>query len=163
MENFIVSMRALKWLGLPLGCIMYMLTADSFGDPAAIILGVIAGIGFSILIDTERSRLISEILVNDIKEAISESSNVEYYVEIKRIRHVLIARVYLVNAKDKVIMIHAAINRKLEDSRFRRYLWIMQMAEIPEKSAIKASEEMLNEQLLSELMKKRKKKNKNKN
>lgn len=161
MENFIISMRILRWLGLPLGCIMYLLTVDSFGEAAAIILGVLAGVAFGLLIDSERSRLISEILVKDIKDAIAESFNVEHYVEIKRIRHVLIARIYLVNAKDKVVMIHASINRKLEDSRFRRYLWIMQMAEIPEKSAIKASEEMLDEQLLRELMKRRKKKNKN--
>lgn len=156
MDNFIISMRLIRWLGVPLGVIMYLFTFESFGDIVATILGVLSCVVFVILIDTERSRLIGDELEKDIKAAISESFNIEHYVEMKRFKHVLIARVYLVNAKDKVVMIHACINRKLEDSHFRKYLWVMQMADIPEKAAMKASEEMLNEQLLSELLKKKK-------
>ena len=80
----------------------------------------------------------------------------ESYIEIKRLKSGIIARVYLINGRDKVSAVHRAITRRLEECTFKKYLWIMQLTDMPGKGALKETQRMLNDQLLEELMSKRK-------
>lgn len=155
MEKTVKTIGLLRWLGLPLGGIMYACTRVSFGDTAAAALGVLAAVSFWLLMRSEQSRLIGQTIAREIKEAISEAGNVESYIEIKRLKSGIIARVYLINAREKVTVIHKAISRRLENCTFKKYLWIMQLTDMPGKSAFRDTQRLLNEQLLEELMRKR--------
>lgn len=155
MEKTVKILGLVKWLCFPLGYIMLFCTRDSFGDMIASCLSIIAAVSFFALVRNEQVRLIGQSIANDIRDAISEIANIENMVEIKRLKSGIIARVYLINARDKVNVIHRAIANKMEDCTFKKYLWIMQLTDMPGKSALKETQRMLNEQLLDELTKKR--------
>ena len=120
------------------------------------ILAVVAAVSFWVMMRSEQTRLIGQTIAKEIKEAISETGNVESYIEIKRLKSGIIARVYLINGRDKVSAVHRAITRRLEECTFKKYLWIMQLTDMPGKGALKETQRMLNDQLLEELMSKRK-------
>ena len=155
MEKTVQIIGMLKWLAFPLGYIMYFFTGDSFGQPAAILLGLAAAIAFWLLIRSERSRLIGQTIASEIKAAISETSNVESFIEIKRLKSGIIARVYLINAREQAAVIHRSVARRIEDCSLKKYLWIMQMTDMPGKGALRETQRKLNEQLIEELLKKR--------
>lgn len=157
MEKTVKIIGLTKWLCFPLGYIMLFFTRDSFGDMTAACLSIIATVSFWAMVRNEQVRLIGQYIAKDIRDAISEISNVENMIEIKKLKSGIIARVYLINAKDKVTVIHRAIANKLNDCTFKKYLWIMQLTDMPGKSALKETQRMLNEQLLDELTKKRQK------
>lgn len=154
MEKTVRKISALKWLALPLGGIMYLGCFPAFGEIAATIIGVCFGIGFWVLIARERGRLIGQTIAEEIKQAISETAAVESFVEIKRLRNGIIARVYLVGAKEQVNLIGQAINRRLQDCSFKKYIWALQLTDMPAKNMLKEMQSKLNEQLLEELLKK---------
>ena len=145
-----------KWLCIPLGMIMYYGTVNSFGHFAACALCLAATVGFWVLMRGEQGRIIGESITKDIKEAIKEVGGVESFIEIKRLRSGILARVYLVNAKEKAIFVHRAISRKLDDCSMKKYLWVMQLTDMPGKEDFKETQQRLNEQLLEELLRKRK-------
>ena len=155
MEKTVKTIGLFRWLGLPLGAVMFFFTRLSFGVAVASVLAVVASVSFWLLMRSEQSRLIGQTIAKEIKEAISEAGNVESYIEIKRLKSGIIARVYLINAKDKVAVIHKAIARRMEECTFKKYLWIMQLTDMPGKSAFRDTQRMLNDQLLEELMRKR--------
>lgn len=154
MEKAIRAIGILKWLCFPLGYIMYFFTRDSFGEFIATVLCVIAAVSFWLLMISERSRLIGQTIVSEIRRAISETANVESFIEIKTMRSGIIARVYLINARDKAAMIHRSISRRLDDCALKKYLWIMQLTDIPGINAIRETRRMLNEQLIEEFLRK---------
>ena len=127
MEKTVRAIGICRWLGLPLGGIMFFFTYGSFGITIASVLSIM----------------------------INEAGNVESYIEIKRLKSGIIARVYLINAREKVAVVHKAIARRLERCTFKKYLWIMQLTDMPGKSALRDTQRMLNDQLLEELMRKR--------
>lgn len=152
MEKTVKTIGLLKWLGLPLGGVMLFFTADSFGTAAGAVLGVAAGLSFWFLMKNEQSRLIGQTIANEIRQAISETANVDSLIEIKRLRSGIIARVYLINAREKVSMIHQAVAKRMEACSLKRYLWIMQMTDMPRRSALRETQKMLNEKLLEEIL-----------
>jgi len=154
MEKAIRAMGFLKWLGFPLGYIMYFFTKDSFGEVIGMILCVIAAAAFWLLMVSERSRIIGQTIVSEIRLAISETANVESFIEIKTLRSGVIARVYLINARDKAAMIHRSIARRMDGCDLKKYLWIMQLTDIPGINALRETRKMLNEQLIEELLRK---------
>lgn len=156
MEKTVKIIGITRWLCFPLGLIMFFATQGSFGQIAATVLAVIATVSFWAMMRNEHTRLIGQSIAKEIKEAISETGNVESYIEIKRLKSGIIARVYLINAKEKVTIVHRAITRRLEECTFKKYLWIMQLTDMPGKGALKETQRMLNDQLLEELMSKRK-------
>ena len=135
---------------------MFFCTQGSFGNIISVILAVVAAVSFWVMMRSEQTRLIGQTIAKEIKEAISETGNVESYIEIKRLKSGIIARVYLINGRDKVSAVHRAITRRLEECTFKKYLWIMQLTDMPGKGALKETQRMLNDQLLEELMSKRK-------
>ena len=139
MEKTVKVIGLLKWLALPLGYIMYFFTGDSSGEIPSLLLGFAAALAFWLL----------------IKSAISEAANVESFIEIKRLRSGIIARVYLINARDKVELVHRSISRRIEACSLKKYLLIMQMTDIPGLNALRESQRLLNEQLIEEILKKR--------
>lgn len=145
-----------KWLCLPLGYIMYFGTAYSFGGGVALVLAIVALVSFWCLMKSEQSRLIGQTIAEEIRSAISEFGNIESFVEIKRMKSGIIARVYLVNAREKAVFIHRSITRKLDCCSMKKYLWVMQLTDMPGKSAFEETQQRLNEQLLDELLNKRK-------
>lgn len=155
MEKKIKIIKFIKWICFPMGYLMYFLTADSFGDIIAVILGVAATVGFWALMRGEETRIIGQTLAVEIKEAITSAGNVESFIEIKRIKSGIIARVYLINAREKLNEIHRAITGKLEGSSCKKYLWIMQLTDMPGRGALKETQQILNAQLVEELMKRK--------
>ncbi len=156
MEKTVKIISISKWLCFPLGCIMFFCTQESFGSIISAILAIIAAVSFWLMMRSEQTRLIGQTIAREIKEAISETGNVESYIEIKRLKSGIIARVYLINGRDKVSAVHRAITNRLDECTFKKYLWIMQLTDMPGKGALKATQRMLNDQLLEELMSKRK-------
>lgn len=156
MEKTVKIVGISKWLCFPLGYIMFFCTQGSFGSIISIILAVVATVSFWAMMRSEQTRLIGQSIAKEIKDAISETGNVESYIEIKRLKSGIIARVYLINARDKVTEVHRAITRRLDECTFKKYLWIMQLTDMPGKGALKETQRMLNDQLLEELMSKHK-------
>ena len=146
----------IKWIALPLGYLMYFGTAYSFGGGVAMVLAIFAMLSFWILVKSEQSRLIGQTIAEDIRAALAEFSNVESFVEIKRMKSGILARIYLVNAREKAVYIHRAITHKLDNCSMKKYLWVMQLTDMPAKGAFKETQERLNEQLIEELLNKRK-------
>ena len=156
MEKAVKIIGMMKWLGLPLGYIMLFATRESFGDIAGICLGTIAAVSFWILMQKEQSRIIGQTIAREIKEAISSAGNVDSFIEIKRMRGGIIARVYLINAKERAMAIHSAIARRIEQCDLKKYLWVMQMTDMPEAASLREMQKKLNEQLIDELLRRRK-------
>lgn len=155
-EKQVKLLGMLKWLSFPLGLIMYYGTAYSFGGGVAVALTIAATVSFWVIVKNEQARLIGQTIADEIKAAISEFGNVESFVEIKKMKSGIIARVYLVNAREKAVYIHRSITRKLDGCSMKKYLWVMQLTDMPGKGAFKETQERLNEQLLDELLNKRK-------
>lgn len=153
MEKTVKIIGWLKWLSFFFGYIMYVFTADSFGEFAAVLLAAAAAVSFWILISREKARLIGQTIAGEIRAAISEADrNVENFIEIKRLRSGIIARIYLIGAEDKVTLIHKAVARRMENCSLKKYLWVLQMTDMPQKSALPETRKILNEQLIDELL-----------
>lgn len=155
-EKQVKLMGIIKWLALPLGYIMYFGTAYSFGGGVAMILGIVAMVSFWVMVKGEQSRLIGQTIADEIKAAISQFGNIESVVEIKRMKSGIIARIYLVNAREKAVLVHRAITKKLDGCSMKKYLWVMQLTDMPAKGAFQETRERLDEQLIEELLNKRK-------
>lgn len=153
MEKTVRIIGWLKWLSFFFGYIMYVFTKDSFGGIAAILLSAVAAAAFWILISREKARLIGQTIAGEIRAAISEADkNVENFIEIKRLRSGIIARIYLIGAEDKVALIHRAVARRMEECALKKYLWVLQMTDMPKRSALPETRKILNEQLVDELL-----------
>ncbi|MGN0659991.1 MAG: hypothetical protein ACI4LA_10365 [Emergencia sp.] len=155
MEKTVRIIEYLKWLCLPLGGIMYLGTYRSFGTAAGCFLGAAAGAAFWILMRSERSRLIGQTIASEIKEAILSAANVESLIEIKRLKSGIIARVYLINAREKASDVQNAVARRMENCTFKKYLWVMQLTDMPGREALRETQRMLNDQLVEELLRRR--------
>lgn len=99
-EKLIKYINIIKMFSFVFGYIMFFVASNSFGDVAGVILGVVATVGFWWIIRNEQTRLIGESIASEIKMAISEEGNIDNFIEIKRLKKGLIARVYLVNARE---------------------------------------------------------------
>lgn len=155
MEKQIRVIGLAKWLCIPLGSIMYFGTVNSFGHYAACILCLVATAAFWLMMRGEQGRMIGEHIADDIRDAIKEVGNVESFIEIKRLKSGILARVYLVNARERAIFVHKAITRKLDGCSMKKYLWVMQLTDMPGRDDFKETQQRLNEQLLEELLRKR--------
>ncbi|MBR4019691.1 MAG: hypothetical protein IKI99_00090 [Firmicutes bacterium] len=156
MERQVKVIGLAKWLCIPLGCIMFYGTVNSFGPFAARILSLAAMAGFFILMRSEQNRLIGETIAEDIRDAIQEVGDVESFVEVRRMKSGILARVYLVNAREKAIFVQRAITRKLEECSMKKYLWVMQLTDMPARDNLEETQQMLNEKLFEELLRNRK-------
>jgi hypothetical protein len=156
MEKQVKAIGWAKWLCIPLGIIMYYGTVSSFGELSASILCFMATAVFWKLMKGEQGRIIGETIADDIRDAIKEVGGVESFVEIKRLRSGILARVYLVNAKEKAIFVHRAITRKLDGCSMKKYLWVMQLTDMPGRDDFKETQKRLNDQLVEEVLRKRK-------
>lgn len=156
MEKTVNIIGKLKWLSPLLGLIMYACTVDSFGElPSAVAGGVACG-AFWMLMVSEKSRLIGATIASEIREAITETTEAESIIEIKRLRSGIIARVYLIGGRDKAAMVNRAVARRMEQCTFKKYLWVMQLTNMSGKGDLRETQRMLNEQLIEELMRNRK-------
>ncbi|MDD6042309.1 MAG: hypothetical protein PUB87_00975 [Eubacteriaceae bacterium] len=153
MDRTVKLLMLSRWLGLPLGIVMYLGTRTAFGEESAMMLGAIAAAVFVIIMRRGCTRVISEAIAGEIKEAISKVAKVESFIEMKGASRGLIARVYLVGAKEKITDINRMINSRLEDSVLRKHLWIMQLTDMDSRDDLKMTQERLNEQLIEELEK----------
>ncbi|MEF9921774.1 MAG: hypothetical protein RR313_10300 [Anaerovoracaceae bacterium] len=155
-EKLIKYINIIKMFSFVFGYIMFFVASNSFGDVAGVVLGVVATVGFWWIIRNEQTRLIGESIASEIKMAISEEGNIDNFIEIKRIKKGLIARVYLVNARERSAIVHKAIAYKLERSKYKKYLWVMQLTDMTSEEDLGATQKLLNSELIEELMKKHK-------
>ncbi|MBR3785227.1 MAG: hypothetical protein IKJ77_02330 [Firmicutes bacterium] len=156
MERQVRVIGLAKWLCIPLGCIMFYGTVNSFGPFAARLLSLAAMAGFFLLMRNEQHRLIGETIAGDIRDAIQEVGNVESFVEIRRVKSGILARVYLVNAREKAVFVQRAITRKLEECSMKKYLWVMQLTDMPAGVSLEETQQKLNEKLMEELRRRHK-------
>ena len=155
MEKKVNLLGFSKWMCLPLAFLMFFGTVKSFGTVLSTVMAVVFALSFYTIVENEQIRLIGETIAAEIKKAISETGNVDSMIEIQKLRSGIIARVYLINAKERVGLIHKAITRQLEKSKFKKYLWIMQLTDMPGRSFLNETQQMLNEQLIDELRQQR--------
>ena len=151
MEKTIKTIGIGKWLCFPLGYVMYYFTSSSFGYVISIILSLIATVAFWFLMRREETRLIGHDIAMSIRDAINETANVENFIEIKRMKSGIIARVYLINAKESAAAIQKAIKKKIDASKMKKYLWVMQMTDIGSRDELAQTQKILNDQLLDQL------------
>ena len=156
MEKKVKRLGALKWMSFLLGFIMYIFTIDSFGYLLSSLCTIIATVSFWNIVRNEQTRIIGRTIADEIKKAISETGDVDNLIEIKRSKSGIIARVYLINAKERAQLIHHAIASHMERCSFKRYIWVMQLTDMPGRSAFPETQKILNEQLIDELTRKRK-------
>ncbi len=152
MKKTVTMIGALKWLSFLPGLVMYFCTADSFGELAAAVLGGVACGAFWMLMVHEKSRLIGATIANEIQEAITETTEAESIIEIKRMRSGIIARVYLICSRDKAALVNRAVARRMEQCVFKKYLWVMQLTNMAGRGELREMQRILNEQLLEELL-----------
>ncbi len=162
MEKKVKRLGFLKWLSIPLGFIMFALTFDSFGTFISSLFSAMAIVAFWNVVKNEQTRLIGQTIADEIKKAISEAGNIDNMIEIKRMKSGIIARVYLINARERAQIVHRFIANRMEHCTFKKYLWIMQLTDMHGKGALRETQKILNEQLLEELSKKRRKNQQNK-
>ena len=141
-----------KWLGVPLGVLMYIRTVDSFGSIVAVILSLIAAVSFWLIVKGEENHIVSREIVNEIQLTISEIYKTNNFIEIKRFRHGIIARIYLINAKEKLSHIQAAVSRNIENSKFGRHILAMQMTDISGIEELPKAQKILNDELINALL-----------
>lgn len=156
MEKKVKRLGALKWMSFLLGFIMYSFTINSFGYLISSLCTIIATVSFWNIVRNEQTRIIGRTIADEIKKAISETGNVDNLIEIKRSKSGIIARVYLINAKERAQLIHRAIASHMDSCSFKRYIWVMQLTDMPGRSSFSETQKILNEQLVDELTKKRK-------
>ena len=144
-----------KWVAFILGYIMYYITSRAFGSELAFLLGFAATGIFWTICRNEYIRLIGQSIATEIKEAIVLVGEIDNFVEIKRLRKGLIARVYLVNAKEKSTIFHKVIASKLDDCKYKKYLWVMQLTDMSSKDELIDTQNLLNSQLFDVLVKKK--------
>ncbi len=155
MEKTVHVIGKLKWLSPVLGLIMYVCTAESFGQLPALVLGGIACVAFWMLMISEKSRLIGATIASEIRQAITETTEAESIIEIKRLRSGIIARVYLIGSREKAALVNRAVARRMDQCKFKKYLWVMQLTNMPGKGDLRETQRMLNEQLIEELLRNR--------
>lgn len=107
---------------------------------------------FWMLMVNEKSRLIGATIANEIQEAITETTEAESIIEIKRMRSGIIARVYLICSRDKAALVNRAVARRMEQCVFKKYLWVMQLTNMAGRGDLREMQRILNEQLLEELL-----------
>lgn len=152
MEKTVKIIGALKWFCFLPGLVMYACTEGSFGYTVAAVLGGIAAGSFWMLMVNEKSRIIGAEIASEIRAAITETTEAESIIEIKRMRSGIIARVYLICSKEKAVMVTRAVARRMEQCEFRQYLWVMQMTNMAGRGDLREMQHILNEQLLEELL-----------
>jgi len=155
MERQVKVIGAIRWLSIPLGAVMYLGTVNSFGQLTASVLCLLAAAVFFLLIKSEQGRIIGEFIADDIRDAIKEVDGIESFIEIKRLKSGILARVYLVNAKEKTMVVHKSIRRKLDRCSMKKYLWVMQLTDMPGRDDFEETQQRLNEQLLEEMLRRR--------
>lgn len=155
MDNKIKLYGILKWLCFIPGTVMYIFTIDSFGYMISALCTIIATVAFYHIMDKEQTRRIGLSIAGEIKKAIAETGNVDNLIEIKKVKSGIIARVYLINARERAQIIQRAITNHLSNSEFKRYLWIMQLTDMPGKSFLRDRQRLLNDELIEELTKRK--------
>lgn len=152
MERRILTLRYGKWFGILMGCIMYAGTSSVFSTSVSAVLAVVFGISFWVLLKREELRQIGQGIAESIREAVQESWNGEHFIEIKRIRKGMIARIYLIGPKARIERVQRAVSDKLSENPFRNYLWVMQMTQLKSRDEVKSARDVLNRQLLQSIL-----------
>jgi hypothetical protein len=152
MEKTVKIVGISKWLCFPMGYVMYYFTFSSFGLAAAIVLAVIATVAFWLILRREETRLIGQNIAMSIRAAIDETANVDNFIEIKRMKSGIIARVYLINARESAAAVQNAIKRRIDESSFKKYLWVMQLTDMASRNDLAQTQKILNDQLLEQLV-----------
>jgi hypothetical protein len=152
MERRILTLRYGKWLGILLACIMFAGTAGAFPLSVSAAISAVFGAGFWILVKREEVRQIGRDLAVSIKEAVEESWSGEHFIEIKRIRRGMIARIYLIGPRERMENVQRAVGARLQENVFRDYLWVMQMTSMKSREDLKTARKILNRQLIHSLV-----------
>lgn len=155
MDKKIKLYGILKWMCFIPGTVMYIFTINSFGYLLSALCTIIATVAFYNIMDREQTRRIGLSIAGEIKKAIAETGDVDNLIEIKKLKGGIIARVYLINAKERAQIIQKAITKHLSNSDFRRYLWIMQLTDMPARNFLRERQRLLNDELIEELTKKK--------
>lgn len=160
--NKVRILSRLKWLGFPLGYLMYFGTVNSFPIGISLILSIVATVAFWLLIRREEVNYMGRFIAKDVSTAISDVGQYPNIIEIKRLSAGLVVRVYLVQAKEKLPVIQRSIENILRHNVFGNRILFIQMTDMQDRSFLKSHQEALNMELLNTLKKYKDGKGKNK-
>ncbi len=152
MEKRILTLKIGKWLGVLIGFIMYIGTSSAFTGPVSAALGAAFGIAFWVLLKKEEIRQIGHEIALTIREAVRDSWDGEHFIEIKRIRRGMIARVYLIGSRERLERVRKAVGARLSEDTYADQVWIMQMTNLKSRNDLKAARDVLNRQLVNSIL-----------
>lgn len=135
------------------GGIMYILTYKSFGMSVSAALAVVFAVVFWRISRKEEFRIIGEGIVSEIKSAIKFIDDLDSIVEIRKMSRGFVARVYLINAKERVALFQKSITKRLESCKYKEHIWAMQLTDMNKKEEFKESRKFLDEELIGVLKK----------
>ena len=147
------KLNPLKWMSIPLGLIMMGSVKDIIGIPAGLCCSIIAALVFYVMVNREQTRqagLEFQSLVQAAKKKVGE---IQSYVEVRKVRHGIIARVYIVGAKEQSSRLYGELVNGVEKSIIRDDIIAMQVADIKESASIGVARSRLNRQLMDEIRK----------
>lgn len=145
----------LRFLGFPLGWIMYYLTVRSFGETIALILCVIATLAFWFIVTQGRDKEYYDRIAGEINEAINDVGKIEHLIEMKMLATGMVIRVYLINPGERIEIYTKAIYRALLNWNITSKSWAVQVATAPSKEQIDKVRTSLDEELIQDLRKKK--------
>ncbi|MCQ2550800.1 MAG: hypothetical protein MJ146_01225 [Clostridia bacterium] len=148
-------LSVVRFLAFPLGWIMYIATEKPFGETVAIILSVVAAVGFWLIVMRGRDRSFYDVLAENISKSVKEVGEIDHSVEMRPLAGGLVLRIYLVNPGDRIEIYNKAIYRTLSQLNITSRSWIVQIAAVPSQSHIEDARMTLDEELLKEMEKNR--------
>ena len=113
------------------------------------LIGILKWLCF--IMRTEQNSLMGREIVSVIRDSISGVAQMEYMVEIKKIRSGAIARVYLINAEEYMAKVKNGISAGLERSGLSGKVYALQLTNMRSRSELPAFQKLLNEQLIRQL------------
>lgn len=143
----------LKWMSFPLGLIMLGSIWDIFGIFVSTIISIIAALIFYTIVVREQTRQAGLEFTEIAKDALKKTGDMQSYVEVRKNRYGIVARVYLIGAKSQVKKIYNEIVKNLENSRIKDDIIAMQVTDVEEHSRIGDARSRLNRQLMEEIKK----------
>ena len=96
-----------------------------------------------------------QYVADDIRSAVNEAGHSRCIVEIRSISAGLITRVYLIRACGMETRLNRAIIERINQSWYRKDIWITQILGMEDESELAEAHEYLDEALLEDLKKKR--------
>ncbi|MCQ2547574.1 MAG: hypothetical protein MJ145_01055 [Clostridia bacterium] len=148
MEKTIKTCKLIRYLALPLSAIMFFMTCKSIGVVLASLLGMLSFVVFWIMVEKTMGRLVGDELIKELKKAIDSIGHLDSFIEVKTLSAGLLIRVYLVKAGNNIKLYNASFNNRLRNDGLGKYVWMMQVTDIPDLNVLDRVRAELDEKMI---------------